>query len=65
MSALGGLVGSLSRSKSAEVQRVWEISDDRLQFTARSDALGLVVSLDAGDVSGACLVVFCCGNCSR
>ena len=43
-------------SKSAEVQRVWEIYDDRLQFMARFDALSLDESLDAGDVSRAWLV---------
>ena len=52
-------------SKSAEVQSVWEIYDDRLQFKARLDALSLDESLGAGDVfSGLACVVFCCGNCS-
>ena len=43
-------------SKSVEVQRVWEIYDDRLQFMSRQDALLLGESLDAGDVSRAWLV---------
>ena len=43
-------------SKSSEVQRVWEIYDDWLQFMARLDALSLDESLDAGDVSRAWLV---------
>ena len=43
-------------SKSVEVQRVWEIYDDRLQFMSRQDALLLDESLDAGDVSQAWLV---------
>ena len=46
-------------SKSVEVQRVWEIYDDRLQFMSRQDALILGESLDAGEVSQAWLV------CSR
>ena len=40
-------------SRSAEVQRVWGIYDDRLQFMARDDALGLDVTLESGDVSHA------------
>ena len=44
------------RSKSVEVQRVWENYDDRLQFMSRQDALFLDESLDAGDVSRAWLV---------
>ena len=48
-------------SKSAEVQRVWEIYDDRLQFMCRQDALLLSESLDAGDVSQ---LVKCCWDCS-
>ena len=40
-------------SKSAEVQRVWEIYDDRLQFMARDDALSLDESLGDEDVSRA------------
>ena len=49
-------VGCLSL-KSLEVQRVWEVYDDRLQFTSRQDALLLGESLNAGDLSGlACLV---------
>ena len=43
-------------SKSVEVQRVWEVYDDRLQFMSRVDALALDASLDAGDVSKAWLV---------
>ena len=43
-------------SKSVEVQSVWEIYDDRLQFMSRQDALLLDESLDAGDVSQAWLV---------
>ena len=44
------------RSKSVEVQRVWEVYDERLQFMSRQDALLLDESLDAGDVSRAWLV---------
>ena len=40
-------------SKSAEVQRVWGIHDDRLQFMTRDDALGLDEALGDGDVSHA------------
>ena len=43
-------------SKSVEVQRVWEICDDRLQFVSRQDALLFGESLGAGDVSRAWLV---------
>ena len=43
-------------SKSAEVQRVWEVYDERLQFMSRRDASLLDESLDAGDVSRAWLV---------
>ena len=43
-------------SKSAEVQRVWEVYDERLRFMSRHDALHLDESLDAGDVSRAWLV---------
>ena len=43
-------------SKSVEVQRVWEIYDDRLQFMSRQDALLLSESLGAGDVSRVWLV---------
>ena len=42
-------------SKSVEVQRAWEVYDERLQFMSRQDAL-LDESLDADDVSGAWLV---------
>ena len=38
-------------SKSAEVQRVCVIYDDRLQFMTRDDALGLNEALEGGDVS--------------
>ena len=43
-------------SKSVEVQRVWEVYEERLQFMSRQDALQLDESLDAGDVSRAWLV---------
>ena len=43
-------------SKSVEVQSVWEVYDERLQFMSRQDALQLDESLDAGDVSRAWLV---------
>ena len=43
-------------SKSVEVQRVWEVFDERLQFVSRQDALLLDEALDADDVSGAWLV---------
>ena len=33
-------------SKSVEVQRVWEVYDERLQFMSRQDALQLDESLD-------------------
>ena len=39
-----------------EVQRIWEVYDDRLPFMSRQDALQLDESLDAGDVSRAWLV---------
>ena len=38
-------------SKSAEVQMVWEVYDERLQFMSRQDASLLDMSLDADDVS--------------
>ena len=38
-------------SKSAEVQRVWEVYDERLQFMSRRDASLLDESLDSDDVS--------------
>ena len=38
-------------SNAAEVQRVWDIYDDRLQFMSRDDALSLDGALDCGDVS--------------
>ena len=43
-------------SKSVEVQTVWEVYDERLQFMSRPDALLLDESLRADDVSGAWLV---------
>ena len=43
-------------SKAAEVQRVWDVYDDRLQFMSRDDALSLDDSLVRGDVSSAWLV---------
>ena len=42
-----------SRGKSAEIQRVWGIYDDRLKFMTRDDALGLDGALEDGDVSHA------------
>ena len=48
-------------SKSVEVQRVWEVYDERLQFMSRQDALLLDEALGADDVSRAwaCLVWGC------
>ena len=43
-------------SKSVEVQRVWEVYDERLQFMSREDALGLDEALLRGDVSRAWMV---------
>ena len=43
-------------SGSVEVQRVWEIYDERLQFMSREDALGLDGALLCGDVSRAWMV---------
>ena len=43
-------------SKSVEVQRVWEVYHERVQFMSRQDALQLDESLDAGDVSRPWLV---------
>ena len=40
-------------SKSVEVQRVWDIYDERLQFMSCRDALSLESALAAGDVSQA------------
>ena len=45
-------------SKSAEVQRVWEVYDERLQFMSRRDASLLDESLGSDDVSLAWLVWF-------
>ena len=44
-------------SKSVEIQRVWEIYDDRLQFMFGQDALLLDEALDPGDVSQAWLIL--------
>ena len=46
-------------SKSVEVQSVWEVYDERLQFMSRHDATWLDESLDADDVSHAWLVWSC------
>ena len=43
-------------SKSVEVQRVWEVYDERLQFLSRQDALLLDEALGADDVSTPWLV---------
>ena len=43
-------------SKASEVQRVWDICDDRLQFMSRDDALNLDGSLANGDVSLASMI---------
>ena len=43
-------------SKSVEVQRVWEVYDERLQFMSRQDSFQLDRSLASGDVSRAWLV---------
>ena len=43
-------------SKSVEVQRVWDIYDERLQFMSRGDALGLDNALLCGDVSSAWMI---------
>ena len=43
-------------SKSVEVQRVWEIYDERLQFMSREDDLGLDEALLCGDVSRAWMI---------
>ena len=40
-------------SKSVQVQKVWEVYDERLQFMSCRDALLLNAALDAGDVSQA------------
>ena len=54
---LGCLLLIKSRSsKSVEVQRVWEVYDERLQFISRQDLLLLDESLEAGDVSRVRLV---------
>ena len=43
-------------SRSVEVQRVWDIYDERLQFMSREDALGLDDALLCGDVSHAWMI---------
>ena len=43
-------------SKAAEVQRVWDFYDDRLQFMSRDDALNLDGSSAFGDVSLAWMI---------
>ena len=43
-------------SKSVEVQRVWEVHDERLQFMLRRDAMQLDEALDADEVSRVWLV---------
>ena len=43
-------------SKSVDVQRVWEVYDERLQLMSRQDALRLDEALNAGGVSRAWLV---------
>ena len=43
-------------SRSVEVQRVWDIYDERLQFMSREDALGLDGALLCGDVSRAWMI---------
>ena len=45
------MVDKTRGSKSAEVQRVWEIYDERLQFMSRRDATLLDESLGLDDVS--------------
>ena len=49
-------IGKGRGSKSVDVQRVWEVYDERLQFMSRKDALRQAESLDTGDVSRAWLV---------
>ena len=43
-------------SKSIEVQKVWDVYDERLQFMSREDALNLDEALLHGDVSSAWMV---------
>ena len=43
-------------SKSIEVQKVWDVYDERLQFVSREDALRLDDALFLGDVSSAWMV---------
>ena len=45
------VVDKTRSSKSVEVQRVWEVYDERLQFMSRRDALLLDESLGLDDVS--------------
>ena len=56
---LGCLLTTKVGSKSVEVQKVWEIYDDGLQFMSRQDALLLDESFDAGDIFQAWLVWSC------
>ena len=49
-------IDKIRGSKSVEVQRVWEVYDERLQFLSLQDAQWLSESLDADDVSRAWLV---------
>ena len=46
----------VGESKSVEVQRVWDVYDERLQFMSREDALDLDEALLYGDVSNAWMV---------
>ena len=48
--------GKSRGSKSVEVQRVWDVYDERLQFMSREDALRLDEALFLGDVSSAWMV---------
>ena len=50
------LLMRVAGSKSVEVQRGWEVYDERLQFVSLQDALHLDESIDAGGVSRAWLV---------
>ena len=50
------VVDKIRGSKSAEVQRVWGVYDERLRFMSRQDALLLDEALGADDVSQAWLV---------
>ena len=53
-------------SESAELQRVWEVYGDRLQYMAMPDVLPLDESLLEDDVSRTCYgLVWGCGGCPR